>query len=117
MNEAIDPNKLPAQVKYRVLVTCLGADGSAAELLEFDNIDNPHIVFQVEPHHAAEVDEATRQEWASGKWDLSMRGNPYLTTDDHFHVVVYRGRSGAWVARVTDNETEHVRTRGEFGDE
>jgi hypothetical protein len=49
---------------------------------------------------------SVRQRWLLRKWQESARGNPYLKTRDHFHIVVWRNLNGSWGGKVTDLDYE-----------
>lgn len=40
-------------------------------------------------------------------WKLSQRGNPYVSVNEAFHIVLFR-RSGAWAFRIEDLETRQA---------
>ncbi len=48
---------------------------------------------------------AVTPDWIEDGWTVSARGNDYRQTDDNFHVIIYKQKSGKWVATVDDLET------------
>ncbi len=45
---------------------------------------------------------AARERWLLRKWRESARGNSFLNTRDHFHVVVWPNVNQTWSGKVTD---------------
>src|SRR5271155_341896 len=46
-----------------------------------------------------------RRKWLSRKWQMSVKGNPYLNADG-YNVVVFPRASVGWSFRVTNRETD-----------